>query len=157
MKNRLIKITLAFANTIFLGFSDALAGRPQKGILLQLGAAGSFAIGGYFGIFSSFSGMLAVYTVIAGIYLYAFFSFLNKSSLYFQKWYKKLFVYIGAVFFIKLVLVVPVRIYFFEPYKYENSFIMTDKRGNTEPQPLYIFWNQDFSLIGKSLVTPKNT
>lgn len=156
MKNNLIKIILAFANITFLGIGEAIADRPQKGIFLQLGAAGCFAFGGYCGIFSSFTGMLLIYTLIATIYL-SFFSFLNKETLYFQKWYKKLFIYIGAVFFIKLVLIVPVRIYFFEPYKYENSFIMTDKRGNAEPQPLYIFWNQDFSLIGKSLVTPKNT
>lgn len=151
MKNRLIKITLALANIIFLGFGDALAGRPQKGILLQLGAAGSFAVGGYFGIFSSFTGMLTVYTVIAGIYFYAFFSFLNKSSFDFQKWYRKLFIYFGAVCIIKMAFVVPVRLYFSEPYKYENSFVMTDKRGAGKPQPLYIFWNKDFSQIGKSI------
>ena len=151
MKNRLIKITLALANIIFLGFGDALAGRPQKGILLQLGAAGSFAVGGYFGIFSSFAGMLAVYTVIVGIYFYAFFSFLNKNSLDFQKWYRKLFIYIGAVCILKMAFVIPVRLYFFEPYKYENSFVMTDKRGNGKPQPLYIFWNKDFSQIGKNI------
>ncbi len=151
MKNRLIKITLALANIIFLGFGDALPGRPQKGILLQLGAAGSFAVGGYFGIFSSFAGMLAVYTVIVGFYFYAFFSVLNNNSLDFQKWYRKLFIYLGAVCIIKMAFVIPVRLYFFEPYKYENSFVMTDKRGNGKPQPLYIFWNKDFSQIGKNI------
>lgn len=151
MKKMLIKLTFATINIFILGLGDALTGRLQKGIYLQLAAAVSFALGGYGGIFSTFTGMLFIYALILGVYTFAFFSFICQKTGDFIYWRKNIFIFLIAVILIKLTLVVPVRVYFFEPYHYEESYIMTDKRNAPNPQPLYIFWNKDFSKIGKSI------
>lgn len=151
MKNKLIKIALAFTNIIFLGLANALTGQLSKGIYLQLAAAASFALGGYSGLFSTFSGMVVIYTIIVCIYFYAFFSLINIKICEFKNWRKNIVIFFAAVLLIKLILIVPVRSYFFEPYRYNDSYIMTDKRTSPTPVPLYIFWNKDFSKIGKSI------
>lgn len=151
MKNKLKNLALALVNILFLGIANALTRQLSKGIFLQLVAAGSFALGGYCGLFSAFSGMVLVYAVITTVYLYAFFSFLNKKTYDFKNWRKNIVIYLASVLVIKLILIVPVRSYFFEPYRYNDSYIMTDKRTSPTPIPLYIFWNKDFSKIGKSI------
>lgn len=148
MKKIISKTFLSIFNIIFLGIGFAVTQRLSLALLLPFICYLTFAISGLFGFFSSFVGFLFCYGTIIFIYLYAFFAFIFTKYSGFQNWKKNVLIYCIAVIFMKMAFVFPVRQYLFEPRKYNNDFFMTDKRNGQEAKPLYIFWSDNFSLIG---------
>lgn len=155
--NYLLKTFIAVLNVMFLGLGYAISGNPKKAIVLQIIAGIVFFIGGISNIFAYFYGFIAIYSLIAVVYFYAFISSFYLKEIHFQHWIKCFFIYALLVIIIKLSLIMPVRKFYFEPLKAEENmgefirsgdYIMSDISNKKIFKPLYIFWSKDISRIG---------
>lgn len=149
MKKFILKFLLSLLNIVWLGSGFAVTQKLRKALFLQFTSIIIYALGGFSGLFSNFYGFAICYSLIFLIYAYSFISSWFIKNPQFGNWKSNLLKYLAAVLIMKLIFVLPIRAYYFEPRKNNQEYFMTDKRRDNKP--LYIFWSNDLSIIGKNI------